>query len=213
MWTPKRLIFAWKRHGAGKFIYLVGKNIKYYIEELFSGHLLQSTTESDFDNDHGTDTEAIREMGSLDVALSENALHAVRYQPSPFHLTTKLIKGLSINHARFSFLDFGSGKGRVLLIASQLPFKSVIVIEFSRELCEVAKDNIAKISPFKCAASQVESVHADAMEYRLPDKPLVCYFYNPFDQKIMDVVVGRLIESLKKSSEKFMLFIFTLSIV
>ena len=198
MWILKRLVVAWKRQGTWKFIYLVSKNLRLYIEKLFSGDVLQSTTESEFDDDFGTDTEVIREIGSLDIALSENALHAVAYEPSPYHITTKIIQELSIDHTRFSFLDFGSGKGRVLLIASQLPFKSVIGIEFSPELCEVAKGNIAKISPSKCAASWVECVHTDVMEYRLPGNPLVCYFYNPFDQVIMEVVVGRLVESLRE---------------
>jgi len=198
MWILKRHVVAWKRHGTWKFIYLVSKNLRLYIEKLFSGDVLQSTTESEFDDDFGTDTEVIREIGSLDIALSENALHAVAYEPSPYHITTKIIQELSIDHTHFSFIDFGSGKGRVLLIASQLPFKSVIGIEFSRELCKVAKDNIAKIPPSKCAASWVECVHTDVMEYRLPGNPLVCYFYNPFDQVIMEVVVGRLVESLRE---------------
>ncbi len=194
----KRLIVAWKRYDAWKFISLVSKNLRFFIKKLFSGELLQSTPKSEFDNEFGTDTDGILEVGSLDIALSENNHHARNYTPSPALFTTKIIQELSIDHTRFSFIDFGSGKGRVLLIASQFPFKSVIGIEFSRELCEVAKDNIAKIPPSKCAASWVECVHTDVMEYRLPGDPLVCYFFNPFDQVIMEVVVVRLVESLRE---------------
>lgn len=195
----KRFVIAWKRHGAWNFIYLVRKNLKYYIKELFSGRLLQSTNKSEFDDKFGTDTDGIREIGSLDIALSENNLHANGYEPSPYHVTTKIFRELSIDHTHFSFLDFGSGKGRVLLIASQLPFKSVIGIEFSPELCEVAKDNIAKTSLSKSVASSIECVCADAMEYRLPSDPLVCYFANPFDQVIMEAVVHSLDESLRET--------------
>ncbi|MCZ6897614.1 MAG: hypothetical protein O7D95_02745, partial [Betaproteobacteria bacterium] len=85
MWILKRHVVAWKRHGTWEFIYLVSKNLRLYIEKLFSGDVLQSTTESEFDDDFGTDTEVIREIGSLDIALSENALHAVAYEPSPYH--------------------------------------------------------------------------------------------------------------------------------
>jgi len=194
----KRLIVAWKRYDAWKFIYLVAKNLRFYIKKLFSGDLLQSTPKSEFDDEFGTDTEGILEVGQLDSALSENNLHARNYTPSPYHVTTKIIQELSIDHTRFSFIDFGSGKGRVLLIASQLPFKSVIGVEFSRELCEIANSNIAKIPPSKCAASWVGCIHTDAMEYRLPGNPLVCYFFHPFDQVIMEVVVGRLVESLRE---------------
>jgi SAM-dependent methyltransferase len=192
------LLIAWKRHGARNFIYLVRKNLKYCIEELFSGRLLQSTNKSKFDDEFGTDTDGIREIGSLDIALSENNLHANGYEPSPYHVTTKVLRELSIDHRNFSFLDFGSGKGRVLLIASQLPFKSVIGIEFSPELCKVAKDNLAKISHSKNVASSIECVCADVMEYRLPGDALVCYFANPFDQVIMEAVIQRLSASLRE---------------
>ncbi|MEE8208685.1 MAG: hypothetical protein V3T88_07030, partial [Nitrosomonadaceae bacterium] len=77
MWMLKRLVVAWKRYDAWKFIYQISKNHRLYIEKLFSGDVLQSTTESKFDDDFGTDTVVIREIGSLDIALSENALHAV----------------------------------------------------------------------------------------------------------------------------------------
>ena len=195
----KRIVIAWKRHGARNFIYLVRKNLKYYIEELFSGRLLQSTNKSEFDDEFGTDTDGIREIGSLDIALSENNLHANGYEPSPYRVTTKVFRELSIDHRHFSFLDFGSGKGRVLLIASQLPFKSVIGIEFSPELCKVANDNIAKTTPHsKDVASSIECVCTDVMEYRLPSDPLVCYFANPFDQVIMKAVVQRLSASLRE---------------
>ena len=193
----KRFVIAWKRHGARNFIYLIGKNLKYYIEELFSGRLLRSTNKSKFDFEFGTDTDGIREIGSLDIALSENNLHANYYEPSPYHVTTKIFQNLSIDHTRFSFLDFGSRKGRVLLLASQLPFLSVIGLEFSQELCEVAKSNIAKTAPSKCSASRIECIHTDVMKYRILDNPLVCYFANPFDQVIMEAVVDRLVESLR----------------
>jgi len=195
----KRLVVAWKRYDARTFIYLIDKNLRFFIKKLFSGELLQSTPKSEFDNEFGTDTDGVLYVGQLDIALSsENAIHSSGYKPASYHSTTKIIQELSIDHTRFSFIDFGSGKGRALLIASQFPFKSVIGIEFSRELCEVAKDNIAKIPPSKCAASRVECVHTDAMKYRLPGNPLVCYFYHPFDQEIMEVVVGRLVESLRE---------------
>lgn len=195
----KRLVIAWKRHGARNFIYLVGKNLKYYTEELFSGRLLQSASKSKFDNEFGTDTDGIRPVGSLDIALSENSAHAFSYEASPYHVITEIFQKLSnIAHTRFSFIDFGAGKGRVLFIASLLPFKAVIGIEFSPELCEIAKSNIAKIPPSECAAASIECVQADAMKYRLPGDPLVCYFHNPFDQVIMEAVIGRLVESLRE---------------
>ena len=41
------------------------------------------------------------------------------------------------------FIDIGSGKGRVLLIAAEFGIKEVRGIEFSPVLCEIAKKNIS----------------------------------------------------------------------
>jgi len=44
----------------------------------------------------------------------------------------------------FTFVDLGSGKGRVLLMASHYPFKRIIGVEFIPELHQVAQENIRK---------------------------------------------------------------------
>lgn len=193
-----RLFSAWRRHGAAGFLRLIGKNVSYYTGELVSGRIFRKHGEdnSEFDQAYGTDTENIREVGSLDIK-SDNARYAVRYQPSPHDLAHKIIHGLAIHHDQYTFLDFGAGKGRVLLIAAELPFQAVIGIEFSSELCAIANNNIAKIAPEMRAASKVECQLADATAFPLPETPLVCYFYNPFSAVIMKEVMDRLIASLK----------------
>ena len=179
---------------------LVGKNAYHYGAEILSGRIF-ARPEPDlsvFDNAHGTDTEAIREIGSLNID-SDNARHAVRYQPSPEDLATQVINSLPIDHDRFSFVDFGAGKGRVLLIAAQLPFAAVIGIEFSPELCEVAAANINAMEPKNRKAAIVECAFGDATSYPLPATALVCYFYNPFGQVVMEAVASKLSSSLVES--------------
>jgi SAM-dependent methyltransferase len=204
----KRLYSAWRRHSLGTLIQLIVKNIFYYLKELLSGRLFGESEEkkSEFDGTYGTDTEKIREIGSLDIA-SQNAQHAVRYQPSPQNFAAELIHALPIDYSQFIFIDFGAGKGRVLLIAAQLPFAAVIGIEFSQELCAVAIDNISKIVPNK-RAGRVECYYNDVTLYPLPESPLVCYFYNPFDRLIMQAVVDRLASSLKdKPREIYIIYV------
>lgn len=195
----KRLKSAWQRHTLGSFFKLFSKNIGFYISELLSGRLIEKRREiSEFDVGHDSDTDKIREIGSLDIE-SENVKHAKRYQPSPQEFATRIINSLPIDHREFFFLDFGAGKGRVLLIAAQLPFAAVIGIEFSKELCAVANDNINRMSPEKQIAARLECHYEDATRYLLPEVPLVCYFYNPFNQLIMHIVLGRLLSSLRDS--------------
>ena len=46
----------------------------------------------------------------------------------------------------FTFIDLGSGKGRVLLMASDYPFKKIIGVEFMPELHRAAQENITGYS-------------------------------------------------------------------
>ena len=45
----------------------------------------------------------------------------------------------------FTFIDLGCGKGRVLLMASDYPFKKIIGVEFMPELHRAAQKNIARL--------------------------------------------------------------------
>jgi len=47
-----------------------------------------------------------------------------------------VLEKLSINHSEFTFIDFGSGKGRVLFLASEYPYKKIIGVELARMLHE-----------------------------------------------------------------------------
>src|SRR3990172_4635695 len=46
----------------------------------------------------------------------------------------------------YSFVDIGAGKGRALLLASELPFRKVIGVELSAELAAIAQDNAKRWS-------------------------------------------------------------------
>jgi hypothetical protein len=49
----------------------------------------------------------------------------------------------------------------------------------------------------KILAGRVECRCEDVTTFALPDCPLVCYFYNPFDAVVMRVVMERLTSSLR----------------
>jgi predicted RNA methylase len=57
-------------------------------------------------------------------------------------LVDALLRNIGEDLHRFSFVDFGSGKGRVLLVASHYPFREVVGVEFSPELQKIAEGNI-----------------------------------------------------------------------
>lgn len=198
----QRLQSAWRRHGLAGFVLLCLKNALYQVRRITSGRFLEneSIATSQVDRDLGIETSAVREVGSL-LIESPNARFAVRYQPSPQEIVTKLISELPIDHRLFSFVDFGAGKGLVLVLASHWPFSNVVGVEFAGELCQIANRNLAAQDP-KRVATAIACVHADAASFNPPDGPLVCYFYNPFGESIMRTVAERLSDSAKSLSRE-----------
>jgi SAM-dependent methyltransferase len=90
------------------------------------------------------------------------------------------------------FLDFGSGKGRVVLAAARYPFKRVLGVEIVESLNEIARGNIA-IARRRLRAP-VEVVTTDATKLDVPDDVTVIYLYNPF--------LGEVLSSVQKNIER-----------
>jgi len=103
-----------------------------------------------------------------------------------------LIEILDIEINRFIFIDFGSGKGRVLLVAAQFPFSEVIGVEFSRQLHEIALRNISRFPAEQLRCCFIRSILEDAAAFILPPSDLVCYLYNSFESKVLTSVVQKL---------------------
>ena len=185
----KRIASAWHRHSFLGVVHLVFKNLARLLQP--HRRMRGKTEIHAFDTVYGTETSAIREVGTLDIT-SANARHAVRYEPSPEALVRQAIAILGIEPAAFTFIDFGSGKGRVLMIAAEYSFKRLIGIEFSSELNEIAKHNIARLPSNLNLVDRVSLLCYDAAEFDLPLTDLVCYFYNPFRAAVLGPIVDKL---------------------
>jgi SAM-dependent methyltransferase len=87
------------------------------------------------------------------------------------------------------FVDFGSGKGRVLLMAARYyPFKRVMGVEIAAGLNDVARSNVERnLKRLRCR--RVELVTSDALCFAPPDDMTIAYFYSPFYGSIFSRVV------------------------
>ncbi|MBD8868646.1 class I SAM-dependent methyltransferase [Nocardioides donggukensis] len=147
-----------------------------------------------FDSEWGIDTAGIVRLTSLDIE-SANRDHGVRYQatdPNHFHA---LVDGLDVDPRDFVFVDVGSGKGRVVVLAARESFARVIGVEFSPDLDAVARRNVARLPPELRRNGRIRLLTMDATEFELPSAPLVLYFFNPFDDAVLQVVLDRIRES------------------
>lgn len=186
-----QLQYAWRRHGPSGFLKLAIDNVVYHVRRRVARVGMPPQLDP-FDGEYGTDTGGIREIRTLDAATLPNACYAVRYGPSGEQDVRASLDKLNINPSDFTFIDFGSGKGRVLLIAAGLPFREVAGIEFSRELHEVAVQNISRFPSHLIRAGTVTSRCGDAASLPLPRSNLVCYLHNPFGPPVLLKVVARL---------------------
>jgi SAM-dependent methyltransferase len=153
--------------------------------------------EDGFDATHGTDTSSLVPVGSLDLP-DEHRAYAVLYWPSLQRTVERLLGSLPIDHPGFTFVDVGSGKGRVLLMASLFPFRRIIGVELSERLHEVAERNVGVFHPAEQRCRDIELVHGDASQFAFPEQDLVLYFFDPFDRTVMERVVSNLAESLRR---------------
>jgi SAM-dependent methyltransferase len=150
-------------------------------------------TDRSFDRKYGTDTSGILHPDTLAIQDSLARKEANVYLASPEKVTTWMLKRLPINHADYSFVDFGCGKGRVLLVASQFPFRQVLGVEIAEQLVAVARSNIAQFAVTgRPSCKKVTVVQADVRSVVLPPGDLVLHFYSPFKEKILDEVLGHI---------------------
>jgi predicted RNA methylase len=128
---------------------------------------------------------------------AERARGANYYEAVTEELFGKIMSQLGGGDPRATFIDFGSGKGRQLLLASEYPFRRILGVELEPNLHRVALRNIEIYRSDTQKCREIMSLCADAMELELPPDSLVCSFYNPFDDRILREVVENLERSLR----------------
>ncbi len=92
----------------------------------------------------------------------------------------------------YSFIDFGSGKGRVVVIASKLPFRRCIGVELNSELNAIAAQNFARWQQSGNARSPLEAICQDALAFEFPPGPCLVYLFNPFPAEVISQLVDRI---------------------
>jgi hypothetical protein len=132
---------------------------------------------------------------------SDNLKHASIYQATNYFIIEKAFEFLRLENANFHLVDFGSGKGRIMVVAAYYRFKKITGIDFSQSLCNEAEVNIEKIKP-RFPSVEFEIICDDAVNYPIKNDDTVFFFFNPFDEVVMLHVVKNILASLKKNERK-----------
>jgi hypothetical protein len=184
------LLKRYRKDGLRSVLMLVGKNLPQPVLEWQMRH--RRLQHERFDTKYHVDTQTPVARADLETA-APGAKFANRYQGTPIALLHRIIRRLKVDRQRFTFIDLGSGKGRVLLIAAQYPFKSVVGVEFSQTLHDIALANIEKFAAAGATCTSATSINCDAGEFdfsEIGDKIVFCY--NSFAADLMIRVLDNL---------------------
>ena len=133
-----------------------------------------------YDARHHVDTRGSIQPIELDIA-SDNKRFGTRYEPTPVKTFRSTMSNLPVDLRGFVFVDFGSGKGRALLLASEYNFKRIVGVEYAKDLNGIAQQNIRSYWNREQRCVDISSVHCDAAVFGIPEDPCVLYFYQPFE--------------------------------
>ncbi|MGK9171350.1 methyltransferase domain-containing protein [Inquilinus limosus] len=201
-WILRRLLISFWRHGPLGTVKRVNTAMDRYFrnvpgsQRLFLSidtrlHDIQTYLDSSIDRKFGTDTSGYIPLERLTIE-SRNAQEGIWYEPMSAKIFAQIMNGLGINWEEFDFIDFGSGKGRVLLLASNYGFRNVVGVEFSKELHQIATTNVALWNQRTRKRHNIMTVHMDATEYSIPNVPLVVFLYSPFRGETMARVLNNI---------------------
>jgi SAM-dependent methyltransferase len=119
------------------------------------------------------------------------------YQPTDPALFHRMLAELKIDFRGFTFVDIGSGKGRVLLMAADYRFRRVLGVELLPSLHCVAEENIRNYKSDSRRCWAVESACMDARRFEFPPEPTVLYLFNPLPEPGLIEMLSNLEISLR----------------
>lgn len=153
-----------------------------------------------FDHGHRVDTSGLLYAGDLTSGHLHDKHSAGYYAtaPSLFHGAIAVWKGTLAagGHAfeDYSLLDIGCGKGRVLMMASEYPFREVLGVELNPNLAAVARTNLRAWTRSPRACGQIGIQSSDALQMPIPRGPVLLYLFNSFEQAMVRSLLDRLLE-------------------
>ncbi len=151
-----------------------------------------------FDYEHGVDTSGLIEGLRLGAGHANDIYNTAYYGSAPSAVRLILeqwkttLEGGGPGVSDYTFIDVGAGKGRVLLMASELPFREIIGVELSAKLAATAQRNIDLWQTRERACKRIRAMQGDATEFALPEAPFVVYLFNPFEAAVMTKFLERL---------------------
>lgn len=155
------------------------------------------TSDLFFDLKYGVETINTKMLDELKID-SPNKGHGRYYEGTNAFVFEKMFPLVETDVSNSCFVDFGSGKGKAMLLAAEKGFRKVIGVEFSMELVDICRRNLEIFRQKTGSRTEFEVVHLDAAEYEVPPEANLLFFSNPFDEALIAKVIDNILKSLEK---------------
>ncbi len=153
-----------------------------------------------FDRRYHVETDG--EVSCADLDISDP--RSVRYMPARVTSLRRILPPREVSDDDV-LIDFGSGKGRVVLQAAlYYRFRRVYGVELSERLHEIALHNL-DVCQDRLRCHDVRLIRANAADFGIPDDVTVAFFYNPFTGDLFETVIKRLLESVDRRPRRLRL--------
>lgn len=154
-----------------------------------------------FDQIHGVDTSGLVPAANL-ITGHPNDEHVTAYYgvaPSILRILIELWRETPPPYPihSYTFVDIGAGKGRAMLVASELPFHKVVGIELNPALSNTAQQNlyhwIQSHSTDTTAPrlAPIQLLEQDALTFDFPSTPTLVFLFHPFEAPVLKQLLGR----------------------
>ena len=148
----------------------------------------------DFDQRTGMDTATPVKIYKLD-SINGSYVHGQGYATLSAAAFQGAIELLPTSCRNYAFYDLGSGKGKAAFLANDAGFQSVIGVELSPMLVNIANSNRQKWP----RPDEFRFVLADASQFVFEDRNSIVFLYHPFDALVTRKVVANIEKSFSNS--------------
>ena len=159
-------------------------------------HLWETAT---FDLRYGVSTKGNIPVSNLGFEDHTVQVHAERYSPAPPFCISNAFRQLKKHLHSFEdvvFVDYGCGKGRVMLLALEAGFRQVVGLDLSLSLLEQCRKNLRRYTQHQNDPACFLVLKQNAATYLPPPAASVFFFFNSFSELIFEQVAVQITNSM-----------------
>ncbi len=146
-----------------------------------------------FDLKYNVETRNIVSLDRLSDVSSSDKLDSIWYQPTPYYILRQSLASIRSELKDGTFLDYGCGKGRVLIAAAEFGVKHRYGVDFSKDLCDLCCENLMRAKRDRNCTVTCQN----AADFVVPPEVNVIFFFNPFMKSTIVSVAEQIEASLK----------------